>query len=165
MRCFPSITKPEIKAGVHTTTIVGSAGGLTRNAEYRLIVIDPSNPSALTGNVGSAALPPQVPSPPVTGVAGPPSSAGAAGIPRGYVFSRSLYRGVSGEDVRKLQSYLASDPALYPEGLVTGYFGALTEAAVGRFQIGAGVLSSKSDDGYGIFGPRTRAKLNSLLAL
>lgn len=39
------------------------------------------------------------------------------------------------DDVRKLQTFLASDPEIYPEGLVTGYFGALTTKAVKAFQL------------------------------
>lgn len=159
-------TKPEIKTGVHTINIVGSSGGITRNGEYKLIVIDPANPGALVGNIGAPSavsssdnISTQTPS------SGSGIVSGASGLPRGYAFTRSLYRGVSGDEVTKLQTYLASDPSLYPEALITGYFGTLTEKAVGRFQIQTGVLSSASDDGYGIFGPRTRAKLNSLLAV
>lgn len=157
--------KTEVKTGIHTINIIGSAGGITRNAEYKLIVIDPSNPSALSGSAGASTVAPVGQGVSTSGTAGTGSNASASGIPRGYVFARSLYRGASGEDVTKLQMHLASDPALYPEGLVTGYFGALTEKAVGRFQLQYGILSSATADGYGTFGPRTRAKLNTLFAI
>lgn len=49
--------------------------------------------------------------------------------------TRQLVRGMSGDDVRKLQELLATDPQIYPEGLVTGFFGPLTERAVQRFQV------------------------------
>ena len=49
-------------------------------------------------------------------------------------FSKTLWRGSSGEDVTRLQKFLKAMPDIYPEGLATGYFGALTEKAVKRFQ-------------------------------
>ncbi len=42
--------------------------------------------------------------------------------------------GTRGAVVEYLQKLLATDPQLYPEGLVTGYYGPLTESAVKRFQ-------------------------------
>jgi len=44
--------------------------------------------------------------------------------------TRALAFGSTGDDVRALQVILARDPSIYPEGLVTGYFGSLTRAAV-----------------------------------
>jgi len=38
------------------------------------------------------------------------------------------------EEVKELQKLLKQDKSIYPEGLVTGYFGRLTEAALKRFQ-------------------------------
>lgn len=60
-----------------------------------------------------------------------------------------------------MQKLLASDPAIYPEGKVTGYFGPLTRRAVERFQTKYGLVSSGSPTitGYGLVGPKTRAKL------
>ncbi len=79
--------------------------------------------------------------------------------------SRSLDFGSSGNDVAELQTYLALDPAIYPAGLVTGYFGALTQAAVQRFQVAQGIVSSGSPTttGYGRVGPQTMARLNALM--
>jgi peptidoglycan hydrolase-like protein with peptidoglycan-binding domain len=73
-------------------------------------------------------------------------------------FNRSLSKGVSGDDVRQLQEILAADSSVYPEGLITGYFGALTENAVKRFQ------KAYDIEQVGAFGPKTRAKMHSLLA-
>ena len=53
-------------------------------------------------------------------------------------------------EVTKLQQFFAQDKSIYPEALVTGYFGALTEAAVKRFQSQNGVAV------IGIVGPQTR---------
>lgn len=74
-------------------------------------------------------------------------------------FSRDLSVGARGSDVRELQSLLAGDSALYPEGVVSGYFGILTKAAVIRFQKRHGITPSA-----GFVGPRTRAKLDELSA-
>lgn len=47
---------------------------------------------------------------------------------------QTLKQGVRDESVKSLQRLLSEDSNIYPEGLVTGYFGKLTEKAVGRFQ-------------------------------
>jgi peptidoglycan hydrolase-like protein with peptidoglycan-binding domain len=67
--------------------------------------------------------------------------------------------GSVGTAVRTLQELLAREPDVYPEALVTGYFGPLTKQAVQRFQLKHGVVSSTGDPGYGYVGPKTRAKL------
>ncbi|MCF7835904.1 MAG: peptidoglycan-binding protein [Candidatus Marinimicrobia bacterium] len=75
-----------------------------------------------------------------------------------------LYLGVENSQVTALQNYLANDSSIYPEKLVTGYYGSLTEKAVQRWQAKYGVVSSGSADttGYGVVGPKTRAKMNSV---
>lgn len=45
----------------------------------------------------------------------------------------SLSQGTRSDDVKTLQTLLAKDSHIYPEGYVTGYYGALTSVAVGRF--------------------------------
>lgn len=49
-------------------------------------------------------------------------------------FNRQMQVGTTGTDVRNLQSFLAGDETLYPQGKVTGYYGFLTKAAVSNFQ-------------------------------
>lgn len=69
---------------------------------------------------------------------------------------------VTGGQVSKLQHFLAYDKTVYPEGLVTGYYGAATERAVARFQIKNAVLSSTataSTPGYGIVTAATRGAI------
>lgn len=80
----------------------------------------------------------------------------------GYHFTKFLYKGVKDPEVSDLQTVLKSDSSVYPEGLVTGYFGPLTEAAVKRFQIKYGIVASEDAYGAGYVGPKTRAKLNEL---
>lgn len=78
-------------------------------------------------------------------------------------FTRNLKRGTQGDDVRLLQQILLGE-GVYPEALLTGYFGKLTEAAVVRFQekYANDILKSVGlTKGTGFVGPSTRAKLNA----
>ena len=76
-----------------------------------------------------------------------------------------LELGSTGSDVTELQTFLARTASIYPEGLITGYFGQLTEAAVKRFQVAYGIVSSGSPSttGYGRVGPTTIARINALM--
>src|SRR3989338_3905112 len=89
--------------------------------------------------------------------AGPtPPAPPASGITT--AFTQTLRRGSRGTEVTRLQEFLKAVKGVYPEGIVSGYFGTLTEAAVKRFQSKYGI------DTVGIVGPKTRAKLNELAA-
>lgn len=87
----------------------------------------------------------------------------------GFQFTRTLYRELSDDvtngEVSKLQQFLAEDPAIYPEGRITGYFGLLTERALQRWQAARGLVSTGAPGvtGFGVFGPRTRGALNTVL--
>ncbi|MBI4087258.1 MAG: peptidoglycan-binding protein, partial [Candidatus Liptonbacteria bacterium] len=97
---------------------------------------------------------------------GEPIQVSPSVVPPAGSFTVSLSQGSEGQEVTALQSFLKSQGAdIYPEGLITGYFGALTKEAVGRFQLKYGILTSENDAGYGYVGPRTREKINSLLGL
>lgn len=74
--------------------------------------------------------------------------------------------GSRGGHVTNIQTFLASNPSFYPQGLITGYFGSLTQAAVQRFQAFYGIVSSGSPSttGYGRVGPATMARMNALIA-
>ena len=50
------------------------------------------------------------------------------------VLQDNIQQGMSGDDIKKIQELLATDRSIYPEGLVTGYFGPLTREALKRFQ-------------------------------
>lgn len=73
--------------------------------------------------------------------------------------TRELRRGMSGDDVAKLQEILATDPDIYPERLITGTYGPLTEKAVKKFQQKFGI------EQVGNVGPKTLGQLNSLLTI
>ncbi len=79
-------------------------------------------------------------------------------------YPQDLYFGIKNSSVSMLQSDLSADSTVYPEKLVTGYFGFLTQKAVQRFQTKYGIVNSgtPSTTGYGRVGPKTRAKLNEV---
>lgn len=90
------------------------------------------------------------------------------GVPAGFTFEKNLRFGDRNDDVKYLQIILKAEGTdVYPEGLVTGYFGPLTKAAVIRFQekYADEVLAEWGlTKGTGFVGKTTRAKLNALLA-
>lgn len=69
----------------------------------------------------------------------------------------TLKEGSKGQNVKTLQALLAADPEIYPEGLITGFYGRLTAEAVKRFQKRHGI------EQVGIVGPKTLKKLNEWL--
>lgn len=71
--------------------------------------------------------------------------------------ARQLSQGDRGPDVRQLQELLASNSQIYPEGLVTGYFGPLTSQAVTRLQQQLDIPTT------GVVGSSTLQQVNTLL--
>lgn len=70
---------------------------------------------------------------------------------------KQLKTGMSGDDVKLLQEILATDSDVYPEKLITGYFGPITERAVKKLQ------QKMCLEQVGTIGPKTMAKINELL--
>lgn len=74
------------------------------------------------------------------------------------MFSRSFGMGAEGADVAALQTALEERGLLrIPPGVAKGFFGALTSAAVTKYQASVGLPQ------VGVFGPLTRARLTSEL--
>jgi len=67
---------------------------------------------------------------------------------------RNLRQGMTGDDVKALQAILAADTSIYPQGIISGFYGNLTTQAVMKFQKKHGI------DALGIVGPKTLKKLN-----
>jgi len=72
--------------------------------------------------------------------------------------SASLHVGSRGADVTTLQTFLAQNSNIYPQGTITCYFGSLTKAAVIQYQLEANLTAD------GVVGPNTRASMNAYLA-
>ena len=70
---------------------------------------------------------------------------------------------MTSDEARYLQSFLSRYKDIYPEGLITGWFGPLTRSAVQRFQCKYAILCDPNDPAHGYVGPRTRERLNELL--
>ena len=79
-------------------------------------------------------------------------------LTKNIIFTKILQRGMKDGEVKTLQEFFKQYSDIYPEGIITGYFGPLTEAAVKKFQ------AKYSIESIGIVGPKTRNKLNELVA-
>jgi len=84
-----------------------------------------------------------------------------------YIFTRNLYFGLRGDDVKKLQEFLSKNKEIYPEGIISGYYGYLTQKAVQRFQCKYNIVcyGNSYGSGYGVVDEKTRLKLNELINL
>ena len=69
-----------------------------------------------------------------------------------------LSSGSANSDVTELQQFLATNYFIYPQAIVSGYFGGLTSAAVTQFQVAYDI------DQVGAVGPTTRAKINEIMS-
>jgi peptidoglycan hydrolase-like protein with peptidoglycan-binding domain len=69
-----------------------------------------------------------------------------------------LKQGDQGDDVKTLQQMLATDPSIFPEGSVTGFFGPKTKDAIKKLQEKMGLES------VGNVGPKTLDRINQILA-
>ncbi len=74
------------------------------------------------------------------------------GASTGFKFTHILRQGSSGPDVTELQKRLTSERVY--TGSASGYFGALTKAAVVRYQ------EKYALEPVGVVGPKTQAELN-----
>src|SRR3989344_2768963 len=101
---------------------------------------------------------------PATPSTSAPSVPAQASCPQ---INRILKPGMEGADVSALQRFLTADRSVYPEGLITGYYGSLTVVAVQRWQAKNGIASSGAPDttGFGQVGPRTAAAMSAACIL
>lgn len=79
------------------------------------------------------------------------ASGTATSTPSCFSFNHDIGEGDQGEDVKDLQKTLSSDSSIFPPGLITGFFGHMTEEGVKKFQKKHGILAT------GFFGPKSRA--------
>lgn len=74
---------------------------------------------------------------------------------KNFRFERNLTIGSRGNDVSRLQTFLSKNTQFYPEGLITGYYGEMTDRAIGRLKNEYQITESN-------FGVETRKTLNQL---
>jgi peptidoglycan hydrolase-like protein with peptidoglycan-binding domain len=85
-------------------------------------------------------------------------------LPVGSLY-RNLAQGAKGDDIKVLQEFL-NKAGFYPEGFISGFFGALTKQAVIRFQekYASEILTPVGlTKGSGFVGSGTRKKIIELL--
>ncbi len=119
------------------------------------------------GGGGTTAAPPLAP--PVAPPTPPAVPPAAPTMAISAIFTRTLKVGLTVEDVKRLQQLLNADSDTRvavagpgSPGKETTTFGVLTQRAVGKFQLKYKVVTSSGDPGYGIVGPKTRAKLQGV---
>lgn len=95
---------------------------------------------------------------------------GVPAVCQGVTLKRALTVNIVGNDVKCMQMLLnqSDDTKIASTGSgargnETTFFGKLTEAAVGRFQLKYGLVANANDPAYGYVGPKTRVKMNELL--
>ena len=83
-------------------------------------------------------------------------------------FTKNLAVGIANAQVKILQKVLNSDPdtkvsssGVGSPGKETTYFGPATKKALQKFQVKYGI-SGPGKEGYGVFGPKTKAKANEV---
>jgi len=64
----------------------------------------------------------------------------------GLVLAQTLSQGMQNQEVKNIQEILKSDSTIYPQGLVTGYYGRLTEEAVKKLQERCGISDTGNVD-------------------
>lgn len=134
---------------------------VTPAADPDLLVVPPAPSTAGPGSsVPSAAAPaaPSARSAPGS-AADAPSGPSATGLGRGFPeVPGTLHRGDSGPAVAELQRRLLRVPGVWPDGRVSGRYGAALAEAVARFQQWYGVRGDET----GVYGDDTRRALRSV---
>lgn len=150
------VTNPQPYTGGSYTgsTVINASGSSVSQiqAQIQALLAEVNQLQAALRGTGSVSVP-VTPLPTVTVPSGSSSNCPLIG--------RVLRRGSTGDDVSRLQRFLASDSSIYPEGEITGYYGGLTEAAVKRWQTKFNIVSSGDAEttGFGMVGPRTAAAI------
>lgn len=75
------------------------------------------------------------------------------------ILTQDLSYGATNDDIKKIQKLLATDPAIYPYGVASGFFGPKTQEAIRNFQTHFGL------EPVGVIGPATTALLEGYLRM
>ncbi len=172
-----SHSKSYAQAGQKTISLQVSDNAFHQDTENITITINnppphqppPPNPPPNTGGGGGGGggnnpppvAPPIIPpvQPPVTCV---PTSNTLSDLP--LLVGPFAFGMRDNAQVTLLQRMLSTDRVIYPEGIVSGYYGPLTREAVKRFQVKHAILDPQTADPaiVGFAGPRTRAEINKV---
>ena len=144
----PSVS-PTVSVSSSACAAGGGGGGSGGGSSGGGVVSSSGGGGGGGGSAVIAATPKSVPAATVA----QPSPVAMAVSP---VFNSDLQKGARNDDVRRLQELLSKDSSIYPDGSTTGFYGALTEKAVKKFQAKYGLPQ------VGRVGPATRAKLQEV---
>lgn len=173
---YYTVTSKDASTNTVTSSIATfrTKGCSTSGGDINPTPVTPAGTGSITpAPEAQPATPPVVVEQPSTGEAPvtPPATQApvfVSNIPLGFRFNVNMKFGQSSNDVRLLQEFLKEQGTnVYPEGLITGYFGALTKKAVIRFQelYASKVLAPVGlSAGNGFVGSFTRAQINNLLS-
>lgn len=140
----------------------GGGGGIAPAS-----LINPTPPSTVAQNINIPVT--KIAVAPVSVTPAPTVSVPSVSAPAvSAIFKKILSPGKSTPDVKRLQQLLNADPdtrittsGVGSPGKETTYFGTLTVKAVKKFQVKYGI-AKPGDGGYGLFGPKTRAKIQEI---
>ena len=93
-----------------------------------------------------------------TAVSAPVTTATPAVINGANRITQNVSFGETNDDITRIQRLLATDPEIYPDAIISGFFGSKTEAAIGRLQ------ARYNLEAVGVVGPATEALLNLIFA-
>jgi len=131
------------------------------SAQILRINVEPISKTLVPQAPATVQAPVQAVSQAVSSTSAKPAMVGTTS-PVKNVFTKWQSSGSRSPEVALLQRFLAKDKSWYPEGLASGYFGAATKRAVGRFQIKFGLIKNSKDPAYGVLDAKTRFSLNAL---
>jgi len=152
---FGPITQRALQKFQQANSIYPADGSLRINSRSSLNRLGSLAPELFTGEPNTNSSLPVIPPPAVS-----------VSLGRGAnQFTKLLFRGLTDSEVVLLQKTLIAED-VYPEGIVSGFFGSLTERAVQRFQEKHGIVAggNPGSTGYGLVGPSTRTKLNEIIS-
>jgi hypothetical protein len=141
-----ALTSGQVSAIINLLQVFGADSATIANVQAALAGTPMPNPTPSTSTSTSTSTPTYN---------GPGNAASCMSL------SGTLSVGSQGEDVTKLQQFLAQNSSIYPQGLITGYYGSDTQEAVQRWQAAHGIVATgtPSTTGFGSVGPSTRGEM------
>lgn len=160
-------TTETVSVNPSTTTCQASTSGGGGGSTTTTTTATTPAPTTTTTTTSAAAPSAAAPAPTTTTTAKPAAPAVTAPVVSAPVvqptrvvvvppLTSEINPGARSDEVMKLQELLARDSTIYPDGIVSGYYGPKTTAAVRKFQAKYGLPA------VGRVGPATLVKLNEV---